>query len=314
MSHRVLVSDTLELDWGLIDVRHRAAQKRRRDALAAAITQAASKQTYYTIRLLVDRVRVADAYRAYAYFRWLDDRLDQDLVSDPERLAFVEGQQALVGRIYQGEAVGSLAPEEALLLDLIASDPEPDSGLRLYIENLMAIMAFDAGRRGRLISQRELDAYTGWLAAGVTEALHYFIGHDDESPQNEARYLAVSAAHITHMLRDTYEDIAAGYFNIPCEYLDAQGIEPSEVTSAPYRAWVRDRVQLARAYFRAGADYLAQVQNRRCRIAGFAYMARFQTILAAIEREHYRLRPAYPERKSLGAALRMGWSALRGLS
>jgi phytoene/squalene synthetase len=44
--------------------------------LAPSITKAASKQTYYTIRLLADRARVADAYRAYAYFRWVDDVLD----------------------------------------------------------------------------------------------------------------------------------------------------------------------------------------------------------------------------------------------
>ena len=43
---------------------------------ASSITKAASKQTYYTIRFLVDRERVDDAYRAYAYFRWVDDVLD----------------------------------------------------------------------------------------------------------------------------------------------------------------------------------------------------------------------------------------------
>lgn len=44
--------------------------------LASSITKAASKQTYYTIRYLVDRERVDDAYRAYGYFRWVDDILD----------------------------------------------------------------------------------------------------------------------------------------------------------------------------------------------------------------------------------------------
>ncbi len=44
--------------------------------LASSITKTASKQTYYTIRFLVDRDRVDDAYRAYAYFRWVDDVLE----------------------------------------------------------------------------------------------------------------------------------------------------------------------------------------------------------------------------------------------
>ncbi len=51
--------------------------KQHADAfLAAKITKAASRQTYYTIRLLVDRNLVDDAYRTYAYFRWVDDALE----------------------------------------------------------------------------------------------------------------------------------------------------------------------------------------------------------------------------------------------
>jgi hypothetical protein len=39
--------------------------------VASLITKAASKQTYFTIRCLVDRERVDDAYRVYGYFRSL---------------------------------------------------------------------------------------------------------------------------------------------------------------------------------------------------------------------------------------------------
>ena len=49
--------------------------------LASAITKVASRQTYYTIRFLVDRERVDDAYRAYGYFRWVDDVIDANSVS-----------------------------------------------------------------------------------------------------------------------------------------------------------------------------------------------------------------------------------------
>ena len=45
-------------------------------SLARSITLAASKQTYYTARLLVDRDLVDDFFRAYAYFRWADDIVD----------------------------------------------------------------------------------------------------------------------------------------------------------------------------------------------------------------------------------------------
>ena len=259
-------------------------------SLPAAITQAASRHTYQIIGVLVDRNRTQDAYRAYAYFRWVDDWLDQTRRDRDDRLAFVRRQQTLIDRAYAGARSHGLRTEEQMVVDLIRTDDEPNSGLRLYIQNLMAVMAFDAERRGRLISGRELSAYTHWLAVGVTEGLHYFIGHDDPSPRSEARYLAVTAAHITHMLRDTYDDVAAGYFNVPCEYLAAHGIGPGEVSSDAYRAWVQSRVQLARDYFRAGREYLAQVQNGRCRMAGYMYCFQFERVLDTIEREAYWLR------------------------
>lgn len=281
--------------------------------LAPSITKAASKQTYYTIRFLADRERVADAYRAYAYFRWMDDALDTETGSGPERSAFINRQKSLLENCYRGEFARDATIQEQMLIKLIRSDTEKNSGLQSYLHNLMAVMAFDAERRGRLISQSELNDYTRWLASAVTEAMHHFIGHYCYSPQNEARYLAVTAAHITHMLRDTFDDIQAGYFNIPREVLDANHITPQDVQSDAYRAWVRSRVQLAQTYFKAGREYLNQVANLRCRLAGFAYTARFECVLDSIEREGYLLRAAYPERKGLGSIVRASGSIFTSL-
>jgi len=72
-------------------------------------------------------------------------------------------------------------------------------------------------------------------------------------------------------------------------------------------------VQLAREYFKQGRDYLSRVQSWRCRLAGFAYTARFEWLLDTIEREGYRLRPQYDERKRLGNGFRMSWLALASM-
>lgn len=281
--------------------------------LAASITRAASQQTYYTIRCLVDRERVADAYRAYAYFRWVDDLLDAESGSQRERSAFLWRQQALLESCYRGEPPREANLEEWMLIELVRRDRDKDSGLQSYLRNMMAVMAFDAERRGRLISQAELSEYTRCLARAVTEAMHYFIGHGCFSPHDRTRYLAVSAAHITHMLRDTFDDIQTGYFNIPREVLDANRIRPQDVRSNAYQAWVRSRVKLARAYFRAGRDYLHRVESPRCRLAGFAYTARFEWVLNAIEDEGFNLRPEYDERKSFASGLRMSWLTLSSM-
>jgi len=281
-------------------------------SLPIFLTETSSKQTYYTIRFLVDHERILDAFRAYAYFRWVDDRLDKAVSARPERLAFLHRQQTLMDQTYKGEtwSDSDATDEERMLVNLIRSDGEARSGLQSYIRNMMAVMAFDANRRGRLISSQELTQYSKHLAVGVTEALHYFIGHDDPSPHIPTRYLAVTGAHITHMLRDTYEDVAAGYFNVSHEFLDTHRLDPCDVESLSYKPWIKNRVHLARACFKAGKGYLAQVKNLRCQMAGYAYTARFEAVLNAIEREGYQLRPAYLERKSLSGGLRMGWSIL----
>jgi phytoene/squalene synthetase len=175
---------------------------------------------------------------------------------------------------------------------------------------MMMVMAFDAARQGQIISQDELSNYTNNLATAVTEAMYYFIGHNDPAPDPQVRYQAVTAAHITHMLRDTIEDTQAGYFNIPREVLHRRAISPYDVKSWAYREWVCGRVRLARKNFKAGRKSLAQVKSLRCRLAGYAYTARFEWMLRAIERDNYCLRAEYPERKSLRASLWMGYAIL----
>jgi hypothetical protein len=289
------------------DIKER--EQRMKD-LAASITKAASRQTYYTVRLLADSDRKTDAYRAYGYFRWVDDTLDANAESETgpsARRDFLARQKTLLERCYRGGPTPTVSPEERLLVDLVRRDPDRNSGLESYLRHMMAVMEFDAGRRGRLISQAELDEYTHCLAVAVTEAVHYFIGHDDPAPRDGLRYRAVSAAHITHMLRDTYDDLRAGYYNVPSEFLRANRIGPEAIGHPAYRAWVKSRVRLAREYFRTGSEHFRRLGNVRIRLAGFAYAARFECVLDRIEAEGYLLRPEYPERKSLAT----GWRTVR---
>ena len=155
----------------------------------------------------------------------------------------------------------------------------------------------------------ELDRSTHTLAVAVTEALHHCIGHDAGAPHDESRYVAVTGAHVAHMLRDLRRDALVGYVNVPADVL-ATGVSPGEDSPA-LRAWVGDRVELARRCFDTGRDYLARLESRRCRLAGHAYIARFEWVLDAIERDGYRLRDSYSERSSLRGGLAIGAAAAR---
>lgn len=289
--------------------KHRAEIK----ALAASITKAASKQTYFTIRLFVDRELVNDAFLAYGYFRWVDDILDSKTSTKSEQIEFITRQKQLMEALYKGDSPRVVFREEQMLVDLVRSDQQDHPGLRSYLKNMMAILEFDAARRGELISQVDLSLYSQGLATAVTDAMHYFIGHYDTPPAHESRYLAVNAAHITHMLRDTRDDAELGYFNIPRGYLQQHRISPQDVNNPAYRAWVCSRVQQARSDFKEGRKSLAQTMNLRCRLVGFAYTARFEWMLGKIERDNYCLRPHYNERKRFSAGLWMAWTTLSSM-
>lgn len=287
-------------------------------SLASAITRAASAQTYYTIRFLVDRTRMEDAFRAYAYFRWVDDVLDAEAPlgsgsGDTERShrrRFLDSQRSLMDRCLRGDSPRDASPHEAMLIELIRHADATDRGLEAYLRNMMLVMDFDVRRRGRLITEAELTDYTSWLATAVTEAMQHFFGGDAATSCDETRYLAAAGAHILHMLRDTYEDMRVGYVNIPREVLEAHSIGPGDVQSDAYRTWVEGRVRLARTRLDAGRTYFASIENPRHRLAGLAYIARFEWLVDTLEREDFKLRDQYDERRRFATGLRMTWDVV----
>jgi len=275
--------------------------------LARSITRASSKQTYYTARLMADKDLVSDCYRAYAYFRWADDIIDVSSQSSDERISFINRQRELIDLLYRDERLDDLTPEEEIIADLINHDRGENSGLQSFIRNFLAVLELDAHRKGRLISQQELTWYANCLGKAVTDCIQYFIGNGHPYPTTDNHYLAATAAHITHMLRDMVPDTADGYINIPREYLEAHGISPDDVDSPPFRAWVRERVDLARGHFREGKRYLDELDVLRCKIVGYWYCARFEGVLNTIERDGYVLRPVYNERRRLASWLKIAW-------
>ena len=288
-------------------------------ALAKTITLTGSKQTYFIARMMVDKDLVNDFFRAYAYFRWIDDIVDiqasidattpKDIYtqSPSEPISFIKKQKKLIDCLYRNEKPATLEPEEEILADLIMNDRGEDSGLHSFIRNMFAIIEFDALRIGRLTSQDELTWYTDCLAKSVTDGLQYFVGNAHAYPDSDGRYLAAKGAHIAHLLRDTAQDTSDGFINIPREYLEANGIKPEDMDSLPYRAWVQSRTKMARDYFREGKRYLDRLGVLRCKIVGYWYCARFEGVLDAIERDNYILRSEYNERRRLSVWLKLAW-------
>ena len=277
--------------------------------LARSITWAGSKQTYLTGLLLIDRDLVDDFFRAYAYFRWADDVIDVSTNSDEERSTFIKRQRDLINNLYDNDRPTDLTPEEEILADLISHDRGENSGLQSFIRNMFATIEFDAYRKGRSVGHEELIWYSICLAESVTDGIQYFIGNGYPYPDGDNRYSAAKGAHIAHMLRDSFPDTVDGFINIPAEYLETHDIKPDDVHSAPYRAWVKERVAEARQNLHAGKRYLDGLFVLRCKIAGYWYCARFEAVLDTIERDDYYLRANYSARRRLSTWLKVSWLA-----
>ncbi|HSG16164.1 MAG TPA: squalene/phytoene synthase family protein [Anaerolineae bacterium] len=278
--------------------------------LARSITWKGSKQTYITGRMVIDRDLADDFFRAYAYFRWADDVIDTSSNSDEERIAFIKQQRELIDKLYNNERPNDLTPEEDILADLISHDRSEDSGLHSFIRNMFAIIEFDAYRKGWSIGREELEWYSNCLSKSVTDGIQYFIGNGYLYPDGDNRYSAATGAHIAHLLRDTVQDTADGFINIPAEYLEMHDLKSENLDSPPYRAWVRSRVEQARLNMQDGKRYLDELDVLRCKIAGYWYCTRFEGVLDTIEREDYRLRSHYNERGKLATWLKVGWLAV----
>jgi phytoene/squalene synthetase len=277
--------------------------------LARAITWRSSKQSYLTAVLLADRDLVDDCLRAYAYFRWADDRIDLDCISGEDRIRFLRRQKTLVERCYRRERPADLSPEEKMLADLIGHDRGNADGLQSFIRNFMWVLEFDALRRGRPVRAQDLDGYSAHLAKAVMDGFQYFIGNSHSYPKSPDRTLAVLGAHITHMLRDMREDIPSGYVNLPTEHFPSGSPCADDLDGEDCRAWVRGEVSRARRLLRDGRRYIDSLDVLRCKLAGVWYCARFERVLNLIERDGYRLRSDYPERKSAAT-----WIRIAGLS
>jgi phytoene/squalene synthetase len=169
----------------------------------------------------------------------------------------------------------------------------------------MAVIEFDVKRNGRLVTRGELSTYTAWLATAVMDGIQYFIGNGHHYPKTADRTLAVVGAHLVHMLRDTLEDLSAGFVNIPVEDIQGRNICLEDVGSESFRAWVREQVERARVCLQGGKRYIDSLDVLRCKLAGAWYCARFDWFLNAIQRDGYRLRRAYPERHTLATWLEM---------
>jgi len=276
-------------------------------SLAETITRKSSLQTYITIRLLVDRKLMQQCFQAYAYFRWLDDQIDLVYKTKKERLACIKRQRSIIQQSCDNILPKKLSLEEQLIVDLIKSNRDKNSKLGLFVFSFFDIIAFDAVRKGTLISQKDLDWYSKTLSIAVTSGIEYFIHSRYIYPFSKHHYDAGIAAHIAHMLRDYHEDLDEGFFNIPKEYLVKHGMKPNDVNTIAFRNWVKHRVKLGRRLLQTGKTYIRTLPVLRGKLAAYWYCCRFENVLDSLEKDQFILHAKYPRHFNVG----LHWNMLK---
>ncbi len=267
------------------------------NCLAREITRKSSLQTYLTIKLLVDRGMAESAYRAYAYFRWLDDEIDTNLKTSQERAKLIKRQKEIITSLYEGGNIHDLTPEEEMLRELIDTDTRPKSKLKSYITKFFSIIEFDAQRYNKTVGEKDLCWYSKTIGEAVTDCIQYFIGSTDGYTDSPNKYKAAIAAHIVHLLRDLKKDIQSGFINIPREYLEKKGIDILDINDQKIGEWVKGSVTKARSYFAEGKSYIRSLSAFRCKLAAMLYCLRFEPLLSIIEKDNYTLRQNYRSKK-----------------
>ena len=74
--------------------------------------------------------------------------------------------------------------------------------------------------------------------------------------------------------------------------------EFSEATRPPFKH---------RYYFDEGKCYLDELDVLRCKIVGYWYCARFESVLDTIKRDDFILRHNYEEKRNLSTMLKIVW-------
>lgn len=280
------------------------------DQLAREITKKSGLETYYIIKFLADKHKVNDAYKAYAYFRWLDDQIDENLKNRKDKQKFIKRQKTIIELSYRRKKPAIVHPQERMITELIENDSKPNSKLKSYIMNFFSIIAFDAGRKDKIIPEKKLNWYSETIGKAATDCILYFIGNNISYTESTDQYKAASAAHIVHSLRDLKHDLKTGYINIPKEFLEKNKSDITNISDYELIPWVKNRTGLAKRYFESGKKYIKKLPNPKCKLAAILYCLRFEPLIFIIEKDKYILRENYNNRLNIMSCLKTAVAVL----
>jgi hypothetical protein len=202
------------------------------------------------------------ALLAFAYLKLFDNLVDED--ADSVRASDAFGtHRALAARIYAGEAPSPALPVvQQIGAFVFQFDRTNGCPLRRHLEDAVESMAIDIARRGKLLSEAEIDANLHLGGGGTLRACVWFAAPDLELPESLVNAICDAYMHADSLI-DLEHDLAFGLINVPAEAV-ARGVDPSHPDER-LAQWARDEARRCRASFDAALDRLPEIPSWRVR-------------------------------------------------
>ena len=262
---------------------------------SAKITKTESPFSYSLGHLLFLPERKDYLFLAYAYFRWLDDYVDQ--VNIPSELVkdIVDRQIFLATHWYSGEPlVATTSQEENLHLIIQQDSNQWGNSLRPMIFDFMGAIKWDTERRYRMPVKRDLQSYSLKLGRGYSSGLLFGLGIDPENKKYVGfRDNCGIGAHLVHILRDFIIDINIGYINVDLEswnllHLKNADLDNTKLLQRRLLPWAKTVIVNARYYFSIGLKNLLASRNVKIQLVFGLMCLRYLLTLEKTKREWER--------------------------
>jgi hypothetical protein len=226
---------------------------------------AAGEKRLWLARRLYPRL-LGPAWRyallAFAYLKLFDDDVDEDADSVRAGDAFAV-HRALAERCYAGEPPGPALPFVQQIGALVFQfDRANGAPIRGFLSDAIESMAIDIARRGKLLSQAQIDANLHLGGGGTVRGIAWFAAPELELPEPLVHALC-DAYMGADSLIDLEHDLAFGVINVPAEVV-ARGLDPFR-PDARLAAWAQQQARLCEMRFDAALARLPEIESRRLR-------------------------------------------------
>lgn len=237
----------------------------------------ASREKNYVLARLLYGTLFGRAWRhaivGFAWLKCLDDAVDEE--PDADRAAdTLRRQRRLMERVYGGDGLSgeALPIPDRFGVPLFRRDRALGAPLRPILEAILETMAFDVDRRGKVLSDAELDAHVVKLGGSVLRYLAHFVSMDLRLPDEYVEPASRAYLHADSLI-DLAEDLRAGLINIPAEAMERYGIDPRS-PGPEVEAWRRNQVPGITALFEEARSHTRRIDSRAMRLLSSLFLAR----------------------------------------